>query len=74
MKSYRAGFRVSEMVSSKKSDIDSKRMEYLFENKDCMPYNTYSTQLVLTQGRQKANIIKEGSIHFIRHIYATSLC
>ena len=108
MASYAAGLRVSELVSLKISDIDSKRMmlhircgkgkkdrmvplskvllqtlreyfsifrpkEYLFEGEKGGHYSTRSAQKVLHEAKRKAGIKKIGSIHSLRHSYATHL-
>jgi len=111
MLSYGSGLRVSEVVSLKSKDIDSKRMcilitqskgkkdrmvslspvllimlrEYwkkykplkngfLFEGQiKGKPYSTRSLQLVLAAAKRKAGIIKPGSIHALRHSFATHL-
>jgi integrase/recombinase XerD len=108
MTSYSAGLRVSELVSLKISDIDSKRMmlhvraakgkkdrmvplstklletlrdyyklykpkDYLFEGERGGPYAARSAQMVLFAAKRKAGITKKGSIHMLRHSYATHL-
>ena len=109
MTAYSAGLRVSELVSLKIRDIDSKRMmihirqgkggkdrmvqlsqvllqtlreyysvykpvEYLFEGeKKGEPYSARSAQEVLSKAKKIAGIQKKGSIHMLRHSYATHL-
>ena len=108
MAAYGAGLRVSELVSLKLKDIDTKRMmislrgakgkkdrvvplsqklletlrqyvkqyrpkEYLFEGEKGGPYTTRSAQKVLHAAKQRAGIGKGGSIHLLRHSYATHL-
>ncbi len=46
---------------------------YLFEGQDGAPYSTRSAQAVLLQAKQNAGIKKKGSIHMLRHSYATHL-
>lgn len=51
-----------------------KPKEYLFEGeKQGMPYSARSAQQVIKQAKQKAGIKKGGSIHSLRHSYATHL-
>lgn len=47
---------------------------YLFEGQEKgTPYSTRSLQLVLQDAKQRAGIIKQGSIHALRHSFATHL-
>lgn len=50
-----------------------KTKEYLFEGEHGGPYSTRSAQQVLAQAKHKAGILKKGSIHSLRHSYATHL-
>ncbi|MBS1665883.1 MAG: site-specific integrase [Bacteroidetes bacterium] len=111
MLAYSAGLRVSEVVSLKTWQIDSKRRcihvehakgkkdritplspvllvmlrkyaqeykpaprGYLFEGQTKgTPYSNRSLQEVLTAAKQKARVIRPGSIHALRHSFATHL-
>ncbi|MBL7744098.1 MAG: tyrosine-type recombinase/integrase, partial [Chitinophagaceae bacterium] len=111
MLAYAAGLRVSEVVSIKVMDIDSKRMcilirqakgkkdrivtlspvllvmlreywkagklsknGYLFPGQyKGEPYSSRSIQLVLAEAKKKAGVMKPGSIHALRHSFATHL-
>ena len=111
MLAYSAGLRVSEVVSLKTYQIDSRRMTifisqakgkkdrivnlspvllvmlreyalaykpakngYLFEGiTKGTPYSTRSLQEVLQTAKKKAGIMKPGSIHSLRHSFATHL-
>jgi site-specific recombinase XerD len=111
MLAYSAGLRISEVVTLKTFEIDSKRMTifingakgkkdrlvtlspvllvmlreyaleynpdkkgYLFEGSaKGDPYSTRSLQEVLQSAKKKAGVIKPGSIHSLRHSFATHL-
>ncbi len=111
MLAYSAGMRVSEVVSIKTRNIDSKRMcilierakgkkdrmvalspvllvmlreywkqfkpkkeGYLFEGQyEGKPYSSRSLQFVIDRAKKKAGILKPGSIHALRHSFATHL-
>ena len=47
--------------------------EYLFAGEQGGPYTTRSAQKVLHAAKQRAGISKQGSIHLLRHSYATHL-
>ena len=46
---------------------------YLFEGQGSTAYSTRSVQLVLAESKRKAGIAKKGSVHSLRHSYATHL-
>lgn len=46
---------------------------YLFEPETGKPYNEHYAQAVLREAKQRAGIYKKGSIHLLRHSYATHL-
>jgi integrase/recombinase XerD len=47
--------------------------EYLFENEQGAPLSTRTAQAILHQAKEAAGIHKRGSIHLLRHSYATHL-
>jgi site-specific recombinase XerD len=47
--------------------------EYLFETEKGEPYESRYAQAVLKEAKEKAGIWKKGSIHLLRHSYATHL-
>lgn len=51
-----------------------KPVDYLFEGmSDQMPYSSRSVQSILARAKAKASIEKPGSVHALRHSYATHL-
>ncbi len=50
-----------------------KPKEFVFEGEDGGPYSTRSAQIVMAAAKKKAGIHKKGSIHMLRHSYATHL-
>lgn len=50
---------------------EMKPKDYLFEGRNGMPYSSRSAQEVLAQAKEKAAIKKAGSIHSLRHSFAT---
>jgi integrase/recombinase XerD len=111
MLAYSAGLRVSEVISLRTIDIDSKRMTIMIKQakgkkdryaalspvllimlreyaKECKPdkkgylfegaqkgtaYSSRSMQEVLQAAKKKAGVLKPGSIHSLRHSFATHL-
>ncbi|MGZ5244514.1 MAG: tyrosine-type recombinase/integrase [Bacteroidia bacterium] len=53
--------------------IEFKPKVYLFEGQDGGAYSSRSVQQVLKQNMLKAKIIKEASVHTLRHSFATHL-
>ena len=47
--------------------------EFLFEGQYGGPYSVRSVQEILQQAKIKGNIVKKGSVHMLRHSYATHL-
>jgi site-specific recombinase XerD len=105
---YSAGLRISEALTLKPKDIDSKRMlihvknakgkkdrytllsdkillllrayysiyrpkEFLFEGQNGGQYSSRSAQAVLKEAVKKAGILKQVSLHTLRHSFATHL-
>ena len=50
-----------------------KPMVYLFEGEKGGAYSTRAAQAVLKEAKERAGIYKKGSIHSLRHSYATQL-
>ncbi len=50
-----------------------KPKEFLFEGQSGEAYSTRSAQQILQEAKDKAGISKKGSIHMLRHSYATHL-
>ncbi len=50
-----------------------KPREFLFEGQHGGAYSTRSIQLILSEAKRKAGIKKKGSVHSLRHSYATHL-
>jgi site-specific recombinase XerD len=53
--------------------VQHKPKEYLFEGEKGASYSTRSAQAILYEAKKKACILKKGSIHMLRHSYATHL-
>lgn len=47
--------------------------DFLFEGQNGEAYSARSAQLVLAESKKKAGILKKGSIHSLRHSYATHM-
>ncbi|RYZ49026.1 MAG: integrase [Sphingobacteriales bacterium] len=52
---------------------EARPMVYLFESTPGQPYNTRYAQAIVKSAKMKAGIQKKGSIHLLRHSYATHL-
>jgi site-specific recombinase XerD len=50
-----------------------KPRKYLFEGKDSTAYSQRGTQWAVSQAVKKAGVVKEVSVHTLRHTYATHL-
>jgi integrase/recombinase XerD len=50
-----------------------KPQTYLFEGHHGEPYSTRSVQLIFQKAKQDAGVIRKGSIHSLRHSFATHL-
>lgn len=50
-----------------------KPAEWLFEGQGDKQYSTRSVQLVLDQAKKKAGVTRKGSVHALRHSFATHL-
>lgn len=53
--------------------IEHKPKKYLFEGQSSGKYSERSVQQILKQTLDKAKISKKGSVHTLRHSYATHL-
>ena len=61
------------LESLRKYYLAYKPQVYLFEGNPGKPYSSRSAQLILARAKHLANIKKKGSIHSLRHSYATHL-
>ena len=51
-----------------------KPKDFLFEGQYLsMPYSARSMQIILSDAKKKSNIKRKGSVHALRHSYATHL-
>ncbi|MFI5132766.1 MAG: tyrosine-type recombinase/integrase [Chitinophagales bacterium] len=62
------------MLREYMKEYEPDKNGYLFSGQTAgEPYSTRSMQLVLTAAKQKAGILKPGSVHALRHSFATHL-
>lgn len=61
------------LATLRKYYVVYKPKRYLFEGDKGGPYSTRSAQLILHKAKKEAGVFKQGSIHSLRHAYATHL-
>lgn len=61
------------LVTMRSYYIQYKPAVYLFEGKKGVAYNARSVQEVLQKAKERVNVTKTGSVHMLRHSYATHL-
>jgi site-specific recombinase XerD len=62
------------MLREYAKEYKRKKGAFLFEGtSEGQPYSTRSLQQILTTAKKKAGIIKPGSVHSLRHSFATHL-
>jgi integrase len=61
------------LISLREYHLSYHPKVYLFKNPNGGPYSVRSTQQIIQEAKRAAGIHKQGSIHVLRHSYATHL-